>query len=245
MGRCRNKIGEGYNHDRIPLASNECERARILGQNSFSLSPLRFVPLLLEALPSRYSPLPLRSKQEEEEEEEEEEEDFFFPLSFSFYALPPFSPSLPLSLSLLRGEELFVSAPGFVLPLLHFRHARFVDPASKQRDFLGPPFYFSLPERGGEREREREKALTPSTEPVQSTERITKQRRFEGTEPNLVEVGCISPSLLLSLLIHLRDSFPFLAQSRSCDQTLRWRPFPTFFSIRPQQLRYDAEFARW
>ena len=70
----------------------------------------------------------------------------------------------------------------------------------------GPLFFFSLPKRERERETEKGKALTPRS-PVQSTERITKQRRFEGTEPSLVVVVAFLPSLPLSLPIHPSPRF--------------------------------------
>ena len=213
---------------------------------SLSLLFVSFLLLFRLSPPQIFtSPPPsLRSKQEEEEEEEEEE-DFFFPLSFSFYALPPFSPSLPLC-----GEKnFFVSAPGFVLPLLHFRHARFVDPASKQRDFLGPPFFlFPSKERERERDGEREGIDSTKPRPVHGEDHETTPFRRNRTEPSSSSsrLPSFSPSLPPHPSISaIRSPFlPNRGQSRGCDQASRWRrPFPNlflFFLQSGRQLRYDA-----
>ena len=192
----------------------------------------------------RYSPLPLllsvRSKKKKKKKKKKKISSFlsrFHSMRF-LLSLPPY---------LSCGEKnFFVSAPGFVLPLLHFRHARFVDPASKQRDFLGPPF-FLFPSK--EREREKGKALTPSTKPrpVHGEDHETTPFRRNRTEPSSSSrLPSFSPSLPPHPSISAIHS-PFMpnrGQSRGCDQASRWRrPFPNLFLffLQPgRQLRYDA-----
>ena len=130
----------------------------------------------------RYSPLPLllsvRSKKKKKKKKKKKISSFlsrFHSMRF-LLSLPPY---------LSCGEKnFFVSAPGFVLPLLHFRHARFVDPASKQRDFLGPPF-FLFPSKEREREREGEREGIDSVHEASSSPRRGSRNNAVSKEPNL------------------------------------------------------------